>query len=293
MFERLDECPCCRNTSFDNFIICKDYTVSKESFAIAKCNHCGCLFTNPRPTEQSISKYYQSEEYISHSNKTKSIFDFAYKLVRNYSLRKKVKLINDLSSNKRLLDYGCGTGHFLQTAHNSNWEVTGVEPSNIAQANLNKSVSKNVFDSLDNIPKDSSFDVITLWHVLEHIHDLDDTINSLRGRLHKKGKMVFAVPNHNSYDAKHFKEHWAAYDVPRHLYHFSKNSMKILLSRHKLTIEKILPMKFDSYYVSLLSNQYKFGYKKVINSIITGYNSNSYADKSGEYSSLIYIVSKQ
>lgn len=291
MFEKLETCPSCGNSSFHNKLISEDYSVSHESFAIVKCTNCSLLFTNPRPPVESITKYYDSPEYISHSNRITSITDFIYKLVRNYSLRKKYKLISSFNTNKVLLDYGCGTGHFLNTVHNNKWKVLGVEPNNNANQNISENIKEYIHTSIKELPQEQKYGVITLWHVLEHIHDLNETIEDLKTRLEKNGKLVIAVPNPNSFDAEYFKEFWAAYDVPRHLYHFTKDSMKSLLKKHKLRIVKTVPMKFDSYYVSLLSNKYKYKKSKYINSFITGYKSNSYAQKTGEYSSLIYIIS--
>lgn len=291
MFEKLEQCPSCGSSSFQNKMIAEDHTVSHESFAIVQCNKCNLLFTNPRPPLDSISKYYDSPEYISHSNQTKSILDIIYQVVRNYSLKKKYKLIQSLNTNKSLLDYGCGTGHFLNKVHKEQWKICGVEPNSNAQHNIESNIKKYIHTSLSDISPKKKFGVITLWHVLEHVHELNETLNELKKRLDKNGKLIIAVPNPNSFDATYFKKHWAAYDVPRHLYHFTQGSMKSLIRQHGLRIVKTLPMKFDSFYVSLLSNKYKYGKSKHLNSFITGYKSNTYANKSGEYSSLIYIVS--
>ena len=291
MFEKLEACPSCGNSSFHNELITEDFSVSNESFAIVKCGKCSLLFTNPRPQLESLSKYYDFPEYISHSNQTRSLTDIIYKIVRNYSLKKKFKLINSFSTSNSLLDYGCGTGHFLNTVHKNKWTVIGVEPNNNAHQNIERNIKKYIYPSIQYVPKNQKFGIITLWHVLEHIHDLSNTIETLKSLLEKNGRLVIAVPNPNSYDAKYFKSHWAAYDVPRHLYHFTQDSMKYMLKKHNLKLENIEPMKFDSFYVSLLSNKYKYKKSRYLNSFITGYKSNSYAYNSGEYSSLIYIIS--
>lgn len=291
MFEKLEQCPSCGSSSFQNKMITEDFTVSHESFAIVQCDKCNLLFTNPRPPKQSISKYYDSPEYISHSNKTKSVLDIIYQVVRNYSLKKKYKLISSLNTTKSLLDYGCGTGHFLNKVYKEQWEISGVEPNSNAHFNISVNIKKYIHKSLSDISPEKSFGIITLWHVLEHIHDLNETLINLKLRLDKNGKLIIAVPNPNSFDAEYFKEYWAAYDTPRHLYHFTQSSMKTLIKSHGLRIVKTVPMNFDSFYVSLLSNKYKYGRTKYLNSFITGYKSNTYANKTGEYSSLIYIVS--
>ncbi|QSE98144.1 class I SAM-dependent methyltransferase [Fulvivirga lutea] len=291
MFEKLECCPVCQSAKFTNHIICKDYTVSDESFVIVQCDACSFLFTNPRPTVESISTYYESEEYISHSNRSKSIIDFLYKIIRKFSLKKKVQLIENYSTEKTLLDYGCGTGHFLEAALTKGWNVTGVEPS--ASAQTIESVKSNIHSSIDQVDENQKFNIITLWHVLEHVHDLNSIIDKLKHHLTDRGKLIIAVPNPESYDAQYFKEYWAAYDVPRHLYHFTKDTFRTLLKKHQLKLEETKPMLFDSFYVSLLSNSYKYNSKKFINSFITGYKSNRYGKITNEYSSHIYIVSKK
>ncbi|MEQ8925128.1 MAG: class I SAM-dependent methyltransferase [Fulvivirga sp.] len=291
MFEKLEHCPVCQSNQFTNYIICKDHTISEESFVIVKCNDCSFLFTNPRPTKDSIAGYYASNKYISHTNSSRNLTDILYKVVRNYSLKQKVRLINEFTTDKNLLDYGCGTGHFLEVAKGNSWNITGVEPSSSAQTI--STVKSHIKASIDELSIAQKFDIITLWHVLEHVHDLNDTINKLKLHLKGDGKLVIAVPNPNSYDASYFKEYWAAYDVPRHLYHFTKHTISRLLKKHQLKLEETKPMLFDSFYVSLLSNSYKYKSKKYINSFITGFKSNRYGKKTNEYSSHIYIISKK
>lgn len=291
MFERLNVCPSCGTAQFKNKFICKDYSISKEDFAIMECQECQLLFTNPRPTKVEITKYYESKDYISHSNKSFSLIDLLYKLVRNITLNQKLKLINKISTGRSLLDYGCGTGHFLNKAYTNGWTVQGIEPSKTARENTQHNLQQLIASDIGKISDNESYDIITLWHVLEHIHNLNDTLGKLKGHLNSKGKMLLAVPNHESFDATYYAGHWAGYDVPRHLYHFSQNSMTKLLKRHGIKIESILPMRFDAYYVSMLSEQYKTNSKNYIKSFINGYKSNSYANKTGQYSSLIYVTS--
>lgn len=294
MFEKLENCPLCNSGHFSNYLICKDYSVSKEEFAIVKCEECNFVFTNPRPHPDVLDKYYQSDDYISHQNKGNSIINILYQIARSFTLNKKVKLINKHSPKKgRLLDLGCGTGHFLSAAQKAGWEVTGVEPSALARK---QAIDKNleVVKELTNVSTDQHFDIITLWHVLEHLPDLNESISILYKLLNKKGTLIVAVPNYQSYDAQKFGKFWAGYDVPRHLYHFSHDTMKALMKKHKFKIKSILPMKLDAFYVSLLSNKYKYhGNSKFVNSFITGLKSNTYASKhDNNYSSNIFIISK-
>lgn len=291
MLEKLSECPACNSKQLHKHMECRDYSVSGEKFNIDKCDNCQLLFTNPRPGAQHIGPYYEFKEYISHTNSRSSITDLLYQGVRSLSLNSKLKLINNLKTNNSLLDYGCGTGHFISKVSNNNWKATGIEPSDKARAIAKKISEARIYANIDEIHQSKSFGVISLWHVLEHIHDLTSTFTLLKNKLDTQGKIILAVPNHCSFDAKHYKEAWAAYDVPRHLYHFNQKSMSTFLEKNGMKVEKIIPMKFDSFYVSLLSEQNLSGRRNLFKSFINGYKSNSYAKYSNEYSSLIYIAS--
>lgn len=291
MIETLQNCPLCGGADLKEDSTIKDFSVSKEVFTISRCQNCGFLFTNPRPDEQSIGRFYQSDQYVSHSNKSNSIINFIYKLVRNYTLKQKLQLIDSLSEKKRLLDFGCGTGHFLELCQKHHWYIDGLETDKVAKRIAEAKTNKKLFDQTGEIVG-KHYDVITLWHVLEHVHRLQETMKILSSALSENGKMIVAVPNYKSYDSKHYQEHWAAYDVPRHLYHFEKKTMERLALRHGLKIVNILPMKFDAFYVSMLSEKYKGFSLKSINMIITSCKSNIYAKKTNEYSSLIYVLSK-
>lgn len=292
MYERLDHCPLCNSGHFTNKLICEDYTVSHEQFVLVTCDSCNFTFTNPRPIEENISSYYQSDEYISHQDKSNNLINIAYKQVRNITLKQKEKLLKRYQQPGKLLDIGCGTGYFLEYCQKKNWFTTGIEPNEHArQQAIDKNI--NTLSSLDQLDKEEKFDVITLWHVLEHVYDLNEYIKKIKSHLKSQGTLFIAVPNLESYDAQYYKQYWAAYDVPRHLYHFSKNTMKKLLGNHGLKTKEIKPMKWDAYYVSLLSEKYKNSGKiNYLRALITAYKSNSYARKDTNFSSLIYIVKK-
>lgn len=293
MFEKLEICPICKNDKLINHLICKDHFLTGESFAIVRCTNCSFLFTNPRPDIHSIAKYYQSEKYISHSGKVNNITNAIYKIARSFTLLRKVKLINSISGQKKVLDYGCATGEFLAACKKKGWNIAGMEPAESARAHAELITDAPIYSDLGEIPKNETFEIITLWHVLEHVHNLNDTFEFLKNKLSKTGKLLIALPNHQSYDAQLYNEYWAAYDVPRHLYHFSTKTMQHFIKKHGLKLYNILPMKLDAFYVSTLSEKYKFSKTNYAKSFINGYKSNIYAKKSGNnFSSLIYIAGK-
>lgn len=292
MYEKLEECPSCKHPKFLNHMICKDYSVSGESFALVKCEKCSLIFTNPRPDTAHIDQYYQSENYISHTNKANNITNLLYKVVRGYTLKQKVQLIERYTNHKKLLDFGCGTGTFLKYCTDQGFESEGYEPNPVALKHLTKTTSTKVMSRINELKKDNHYDIITAWHVLEHVHDLKATLKILRKALQPEGYLFVALPNPESYDATFYKQHWAGYDVPRHLYHFSQTAFSHLVKQCKLEIAEIHPMKFDSFYVSLLSERYKTGSSQFIKAFLSGLKSNKAASKSGQYSSLIYVLTK-
>ncbi len=268
----------------------KDYSVSGESFELTFDEDKQMLITTPQP--ESLNKYYESEDYISHTDASKSLVDKIYQVVKKYSLAKKLVLIESLSSDsKKLLDVGAGTGDFLSIAKNNKWNVFGVEPNTRA----NQLASKKGLQLFANIEElgETNFDVITLWHVLEHLPNLESQIEKFKALLSDNGTLIIAVPNYKSYDAKKYGAYWAAYDVPRHLWHFSQSAIKRLFSNVDMEVVKTKPMIFDSFYVSLLSEKYKTGKQNFLRGFISGLKSNLSAINTGEYSSLIYIIKKR
>ncbi|MFD2551509.1 class I SAM-dependent methyltransferase [Bizionia sediminis] len=272
-----------------------DYSVSNESFHLKKHSDFDILVTTPQPKAEGLYRYYKSEDYISHTDARRNSFEKLYHLVREFALKRKLALIKKYGgSKKRLLDVGCGTGEFIQKAQQQNWQVTGVEPNEGARRLANVKTENAVTD-IDALPllTSKSFDVITLWHVLEHLPNLHEQINVFKKLLTDDGALVVAVPNFKSFDAQHYKNFWAAYDVPRHLWHFSEKGMKQLMAHHGLQVVAVKPMIFDAFYVSLLSEKYKSGNMNFIKAFLIGAKSNWHARHTGAYSSLIYIIKKQ
>lgn len=293
MYEKLNQCPLCKSGHFYNFMVVKDHAISQESFSISKCSACNFLFTNPRPNKENIGQYYESANYISHQDSSTNLTNIIYKIVRNITLKQKVNWINGLSKKKgKLLDFGCGTGYFLKAAEKDGWEVVGVEPDPTASSIAKSKQKIKVYNNIDALGGEKKFDIITLFHVLEHVHDLQTTLEILLSKLKQRGSLLIAVPNHDSLDAKRYREHWAALDVPRHLYHFTFETMERLAGEYNLRIKATKPMTFDSYYVSLLSEGYMNNRNKIINSLKIGYKSNKLAKEDNNYSSLLFILKK-
>jgi 2-polyprenyl-3-methyl-5-hydroxy-6-metoxy-1,4-benzoquinol methylase len=246
------------------------------------------LITFPKPSIEKLPSYYESEDYISHTDGKRTLFERMYHLIKNIALKNKLKLINTKSQKGKLLDIGAGTGDFLVVANNDGWQTIGTEPSEKAKGiAINKGVKfAESLSSLEN----NSFDVITMWHVLEHVPNLEEYIIELKRLLKPSGTIIIAVPNFKSFDAEYYGKFWAAYDVPRHIWHFSKTAIDKLFSEKKMKLVEVLPMKFDSFYVSLLSEKYKTGKMNFVRAFFVGLKSNRNGNKTKEYSSHIYVI---
>lgn len=271
------------------FLECKDHTVSNEIFQLHYQPETDMLITQPQPND--LNRYYQSEDYISHTDSNRTILEKLYQAVKTINLKSKTNLIKRYSNHgKNLLDVGSGTGDFLIAAKNKGWNTIGVEPNEKARIKAREK-GVEVLSDLDLIT-DKKFDTITLWHVLEHLPNLEEQIQILTSLLRENGTLIIAVPNYKSYDANHYKKFWAAYDVPRHLWHFSRKSISVLFSKHHYKVIKTKPMFFDAFYVSLLSEKYKFKKQNFIKAIFIGMLSNINGWKTKEYSSHIYVLKK-
>ena len=289
-------CSICLSQNIAPQLTAKDYTVSQKEFAIWHCNNCTARFTQDVPAQNEIGAYYQSDNYISHSDTKKGFINSLYHLVRNRTLSKKKQLlINEVGMIKgEMLDIGCGIGAFLNTMKTAGWGITGLEPDETARKKAQELYailplsSQNIYQL-----KPSTYHAITLWHVLEHVHELHAYIKQMATLLTPNGKIFIAVPNYTSTDATIYKEHWAAYDVPRHLYHFSPTAMRQLMAMYNLKITAIKPMWYDSFYVSMLSEKYKNGKGNILKAFCNGLISNvkTLGDNT-KCSSVIYVISK-
>ncbi|MEO7522591.1 MAG: class I SAM-dependent methyltransferase [Ferruginibacter sp.] len=288
-------CPVCKTENIHPAFSAIDFTVTKEEFSIWKCDHCTVMFTQDIPTQATIGRYYQSENYVSHSDTQKGFINQLYHRIRKRTLVKKMQLVETETGLKQgnILDVGCGTGAFLNTMQQAGWKTTGLEPDEgarkTAQAsyNLKPLESQKIFELPQN-----NFNAVTMWHVLEHVHQLHEYIAQLKKVITKEGKIFIAVPNYTSYDASAYQAYWAAYDVPRLLYHFSPKSMAVLMDMHGMKVRKMKPMWFDAFYVSMLSEQCKNDKGNIVKAFFVGLVSNlkTLFDKT-KCSSLIYIIS--
>lgn len=290
-----------------HYISLKDYAHTRENFDLYHQKELDMLVTIPKPSNEELGRFYENTNYLPHSDSRKTLFDKLYQFVKKNAIANKVTLLNSLrTENKTVLDIGTGTADFLLECKKSGWDITGIEPNHqarrLAQEKFqNKSIHQKphlIFDSLKSLQESNAeiilqFDVITLWHVLEHIPDLENYIQKLKTLLKPNGTLIVAVPNFKSYDALYYGNYWAAYDVPRHLSHFSKKSIKLLFEKEQMEIVKIFPMKMDAFYVSLLSEQYKTGKMNYFKGFLIGLQSNIKAMISEEYSSQLFLIKHQ
>ena len=290
--EKILNCQVCDSSSQKKHIEGLDHNVSGDPFVVCECLGCGFRFTNPRPTEENIYKYYQSKDYISHSGTKKGLVNRVYHLVRQYQFYKKRRLIEKSSLLKtgRLLDIGCGTGDFLNYMNSFGWKTDGVETDDGARDLAEKKLGKKIKKRLKEVREEDKYDVVTMWHVLEHVYDVKQCLQLIYKKLKKGGVLIVAVPNCESHDAKRYGENWAAYDLPIHLSHFRKEDIKNISHISNLTLRNIKPLVFDAYYISMLSA--KKSSQSIFSGLLNGVASNLKAKKSGEYSSLMYFLFK-
>lgn len=289
-------CPNCGSEQIKAVVNCKDYTVSQKTFAVLHCRDCQLRFTQNVPNQDYIAPYYQSDTYISHSDTNQGLISKLYKMVRNHTLKSKLKIVQKTTGKTKgkILDIGAGTGAFLNTMSTAGWQATGLEPDAGARKICNDKYGLDLKnpDELFSIEA-ASQDAVTLWHVLEHVHQLHAYIAQINKILTPSGAACIALPNYLSGDAQYYKECWASYDVPRHLYHFCPEAMRQLAAKHGMEITAMLPMWFDSFYISMLSEKYQNGKGNLIKAFWQGLMSNLGALKNKERcSSLVYVLQK-
>lgn len=287
----VSRCQICSGEKFTTYISTKDYFYTQEEFTLSQCEQCGFVFTNPIP--EDITKYYDTPDYLSHNTGDNGIMGKVYSSLRNINIKRKYKLVSNYCHKGNFLDIGCGTGELLNFFNKNDWNVTGIEPNISARDFAKNSYNINVFseDELNQLEPES-FDTISMWHVLEHVPDLNKRLSQISKLLKKDGTIFIALPNLSSPDAVKYGKYWSALDVPRHLYHFTQNTFEQLIANHKMQLIHAEPMKFDSYYVSMLSEKYLKNSLYIPAAIINGFLSNMRARKNNNYSSMIFVVKK-
>lgn len=295
--QKSNSCPVCQSNEVEYKFDCRDHSITLEIFAVWECNDCQVRYTLPVPSEEEMGKYYKSEKYISHSDTSEGLINKLYKTVRNITLSEKRRIIQRATgiTTGQLLDVGAGTGAFLYEMKQAGWQVNGIEPDEGARRRAldNYHVQLEHTSHLFNLPAES-FDAITLWHVLEHVQELDKYLAQLKSLLKPGGVLFIAVPNYTSTDSRHYGEFWAAYDVPRHLYHFAPKTMDILANQNGFNLIYKRAMWFDAYYISMLSEKYKTGKSRLLSALLVGIRCSVASVFNREKSSsLIYFLKKQ
>lgn len=284
------KCPWCNSENTKLYLKLKDEFLTKESFEIHECKACGLLFTETRPDSSQIGRYYASENYLSHQENKKGFIPRLYERVKSVNLKNKWKMSTEGMAVGKILDIGCGVGDFLHTMESKGWETTGIEPSKEAQAIARKRMKAQLFspEEIEQL-QDQSFDLITMWHVLEHVEDLNNELTELKRLIKPNGRIVIALPNYKAYDAQYYKQYWGAYDVPRHLNHFNKKTITKIFNTKGLELKKTDKLVWDAYYISYLSEQYKKHHLALMRGSFRGWISNCKARCSGEWSSMVYV----
>ncbi len=284
-------CPVCNSKNIFKKLDVKDYFLTQEKFSLWKCKDCNLIFTNPRPEDEDLGRYYASPDYLSHNTGDSGFMGKLYGLLRKKNIKRKYNIISSLIPTGAILDIGCGTGELLSYFQKNNWYCRGIEPNvkarNFAKVQYDLKVEEE--SAIKNFTPES-FDIISMWHVLEHVPDVNERIQETKHLLKKQGYLIIALPNPTSWDAAFYKNYWAGLDVPRHLYHFSPDAFRSLVNKHNLRIINRLPLKLDAFYVSLLSERYKRNNFAIAKAFFSGIRSNVKASNNGNYSSIIYIL---
>ena len=271
----VQNCPACGSSKYEKVLTASDSFIPNESFDIVECNDCSLRFTSPIPNEEIIGKYYKSDDYISHTSKGNSIINKIYRIVQYFTLRSKRKIVKQIAQkqNGTLMDIGCGTGEFLKTMKQSGWDIKGVEVNKEARKLAEVNTDSIIMNQSEYFKSEQKYDVITLWHSLEHLHELEKYLNKISKSLNTNGVLIIAVPNYKSFDAEYYKHDWAAYDVPRHLYHFSFEAMMKLMKKFNFSLIEQQQLPLDPFYISLISEISVRHRKNAIQAILVGWKS--------------------
>ena len=291
----VNKCPVCNSSDLALKFTCRDHLISSENFDIYACKNCGFLFTKEPPSVKEIEKYYNTGEYISHSDTGKGLINTLFHFTRRLMLRRKRSIISKatgLNTGGTLLDMGCGTGYFASFMKDAGWKVTGMEVNEKARSFAKEKFSLEVVNETELSGFDENhFDCITLWHVFEHLHDPVNSLVLIHRLLRPEGKCIIAMPNSSSFDARHYGTSWAAWDVPRHLWHFAPDTFRKYAEKNGFEIAGIKNLPADVFYISILSEKNRGTNLPFITGMIKGMWFASLAlFNNKRSSSLIYII---
>jgi 2-polyprenyl-3-methyl-5-hydroxy-6-metoxy-1,4-benzoquinol methylase len=268
-----DKCPLCNSEDIGEWLNVPDHFLTGEQFALTQCSSCGFLFTQDHPDSDEIDRYYESADYISHNDSAGGFFASVYMIAREFMLRRKRKMVCRATGlkNGNILDIGSGTGHFLSVMRARGWQVKGLEINDKARAFSIAEFGLEVLSpaSIGSLPS-ASFDAITLWHVLEHLQNPFSYASEIVRFLNPGGVCLVALPNSSSFDARHYNEFWAAYDVPRHLWHFTPETFKLFAEKSGFEIISVRSLPLDVIYISLLSEKYRRSALHFIRGLVKG-----------------------
>lgn len=254
------KCPLCNSEDTGAWLQVPDYFLTGEKFELVRCSNCGFLFTQDHPDIEEIGRYYESADYISHNDSAGGISASMYRIAREFMLKRKRKMVCRVSGLDKgsILDIGSGTGHFLSVMKNGGWQVKGTEINDKAREFSKTEFGLEVLPpvNIGSLPS-ASFDAISLWHVLEHFQDPFTYASEIKRLLKPGGVCLIALPNCSSFDAGFYKISWAAYDVPRHLWHFTPATFKLFAEKNGFIIRSVRALPLDVFYISILSEKYK------------------------------------
>lgn len=291
--EDITSCPICESTQRKVFLKSRNFRVNDQAFDVMECGSCAFRYTSPLPSVTEIGEYYDPENYVSHTGTKKGLVNKLFHAARFFTLRNKFNLLQSVSKGKKHLDIGAGNGVFLGFMKEKGWEVSGIELDDASRKKIEENTGLSIAKTVHDNNETHEYDVITMWHVLEHVYDLKKDLEKIKQKLKKDGSLIVAVPNCDSYDAKKYKEFWAAYDLPIHLYHFRENDIRNLFDQYEMEVVEVKPMKFDSYYISMVSEKYKNNQKGGLGVLIRGFWNgfvSNLKSKTGGYSSHIYVI---
>ncbi len=294
--KEITTCPICNSSEKTTFLKSRNFRINEVVFDIEECSKCEFRYTSPLPSVDEIGEYYATDNYVSHTGTKKGLVNKLFHTARFFTLRSKFNLIKRVSNGKKHLDIGAGNGVFLEFVKEKGWDVSGIELDDQSRSAIENRLGINIAKTVYDNQEIEKYDVITMWHVLEHVYDLKKDIETIKQKLKSDGALIVAVPNCDSYDAKKYEKYWAAYDLPIHLYHFRPKNIQDLFAQFDMEVKEIQPMKFDSYYISLVSEKYKNGGKNSLGVLFRGFYNGLISNlkaKSDSYSSQIYIIRKK